>query len=328
MPTDAYIEEHILEPLAMHHTTIRQVASPALEDNFARGFFPGLSDDLVSLKEPVPAAPITTMRTTATDIAKFMIAHLHDGRYQDVRILETDTAQMMHRQHFTHDPRIPGVTYGFVEWARNDQHILWHAGKTALFYNLCMLLPEHDVGVFISYNRARASDARAEFRQAFLDHYYPVRIPEPQPMEGYAERVSRFAGTYQESRWAYTTSDVWVYALVRTHIVTSNPDGTLQYLRAKYVEVEPYVFREIGGQGTLIFHEADFPPHEGRLIGLCDFDPHEVLIKMAWYETPIFHLILLALCVIVFLSVLIGTPPHAWGRGTPLTLPVGLIYCF
>ncbi len=320
MPTDTYIEKYILEPLKMDHTTIRQVASPKLEDNFARGFFPGLSGELVSLKEPIPAAPITTMRTTATDIAKFMIAHLQDGRYQDVRILGADTAQMMHQQHFTHDPRIPGVTYGFVEWVRNDQHILWHAGKTALFYNLCMLLPEHDVGVFISYNRARASDARAEFRQAFLDHYYPVTLSEPRPMEGYAERVKRFAGTYQESRWAYTTSDVWVYALVRTHIVTANPDGTLQYLRAKYVEVEPFVFREVNGQGILIFREADFSPHKGRLIALCDFDPHEVLIKMRWYETPIFHLILLALCITVFLSVLVGASPQRWGRGGHLSV--------
>ena len=60
------------------------------------------------------------MSTSATDMARFMIAHLQDGRYSDeniadARILEEATAQQMHSTLFTFDPRINGLAYFFWE---------------------------------------------------------------------------------------------------------------------------------------------------------------------------------------------------------------------
>ena len=40
-------------------------------------------------------------------MAAFMIAHLHEGEYRNIRILEPTTAQGMHRQQFTHHPDMP-----------------------------------------------------------------------------------------------------------------------------------------------------------------------------------------------------------------------------
>jgi CubicO group peptidase (beta-lactamase class C family) len=40
--------------------------------------------------------------STATDMAKFMIAHLNDGEYNGQRILQPATAEKMHTRVFGH----------------------------------------------------------------------------------------------------------------------------------------------------------------------------------------------------------------------------------
>ncbi len=298
VPYETYVEDHILTPLGMRHTFIRRPLPPAVQGDEAMGHI-WLVRRLYPVQEYIASAPMAGLASTATDMAAFMIAHLQEGRYGDVRILQPETARAMHSQQFTQDTRITGVTYGFVLWQRNGQRILWHEGSTAFFQGLLMLLPDDGVGVFISYNRKGHNGARREFRQRFLDHYYPTPRAVPQPMPGYRERARRFAGYYHESRWPSRTSDALFYLFGRTHRIRANADGTLSLLGMTYVEVAPGLFRQVDGQGTLVFREDE----RGRVVRAAyDFDPHEVLIRMAWYETPPFHLAVAAGFAVVFIA--------------------------
>jgi hypothetical protein len=117
---------------------------------------------------------------------------LQDGRSKDIRILQESTAQEMHRQHYTQDPRVSGIAYGFIETPINGQHIIGHAGGRVVFFTGFWLLPEHNVGLFISYNGSNGESARETFMQAFMDHYYPsnpVSIPQPKP--DFSDRAKR-----------------------------------------------------------------------------------------------------------------------------------------
>lgn len=304
VPYEQYIEEHLLEPLSMRRSTIRQPVPEAWQADLALGHYQGVRQPL-PLHEYFPSAPVVGLTATVTDIAKFMIAHLQDGRYGDVRILQKATAQEMHRQQFTNDPRLPGVTYGFVEWQRNGQRMLWHGGSTGFFESMLFILPEQNVGAYIVYNRKSPDDPGRQFRQAFMDHYYPIAVSAPQPMAHYRERVKQYAGAYRDIRWAHTTADKLIYMFTRYNRVTTTPEGYLQLDGTTYVEVEPRVFHEVDGQGVLIFHADD----NGRIArGFYDFDPHKVFIRLAWYQTRGFHLGIAALCGIVFLSALLQRP--------------------
>ncbi len=58
-------------------------------------------------------APAGGHSSSVTDMARFMIAHLQNGRYSDadipeMRILEETTAQQMQSTLYTPDPRYPG----------------------------------------------------------------------------------------------------------------------------------------------------------------------------------------------------------------------------
>jgi CubicO group peptidase (beta-lactamase class C family) len=129
MPYEQYIEENLLAPLGMHRSTIRQPVPAEWIPDLALGHYTWPTGPR-PLHEYFPAAPVVGLTATVTDIAKFMIAHLQAGQYDETRILQDATAQEMHRQQFTHDPRLPGVTYGFTEWTRYGEYLLWHGGST------------------------------------------------------------------------------------------------------------------------------------------------------------------------------------------------------
>lgn len=81
-------------------------------------------------------------------------------------------------------------------------------------------------------------------------------------------------------------------------------DGLI-FLSKQWVEVEPLVFHEVGGQQTLIFREDS----QGRITHIFE-SPTMAYVKLAWYEATTFHYILVGVSMVIFLSVV------AWPIGT------------
>ena len=169
-----------------HPATPRHAAQHAPASTAARAL-PESCDQLSERQGPLEAlppeyfeiVPASGMSATATDMAHFMIAHMQDGRFADDQILQRATAQDMHRRHFTNDPRLSGMAYGFVEQRRGDERILMHAGSTNFeqFQSYLMLLQSHDVGLFVSFNSEGGGPAKGELVEAFLDRYFPQPSP-------------------------------------------------------------------------------------------------------------------------------------------------------
>jgi hypothetical protein len=161
-----------------------------------------------------------------------------------------------------------------------------------------MLLPEADAGLFVSYNGDRGEIAREELKVGFLDHNFPTPVPVPEPLPDHVARASFFAGRYASTRTARTTVDKLIYATAWAEEVTANRDGTVTFRTLPFVEVEPYILKQVGGQGTLIFDTDD----RGRVTGLLqDFEPHEAYWRAAWYESPTLHVFVFSGCLAVFL---------------------------
>jgi len=321
MPFEQYIEENILDPLGMEHTTARQPLPPELAPDYHTGYVYvdgeyqndgqlGFDNDFEYI---IKAGGISA---SATDMARFMIAHLGDGRYSDenisdARILEEATAQQMHSTLFTFDPRINGMAYSFWELSWNDQWIIGHAGDAITHHCIMFLLPDQNLGVFVVWNGEGSINLEFPFFHAFLDQYYPVTEPAPiQPPEDFASRVDKYTGYYRMAS-AYTTWEK-MFGIFGSFKLGDAGDGTLfidqYYGRQHYVEVEPLVFREVGGQDMLIFVEDE----QGNITyGSVNSVPRLAIEKMAWYETPELHMPLLMITVLVFVSFLIAAPISA-----------------
>jgi CubicO group peptidase (beta-lactamase class C family) len=305
VPFQQYVEQYILEPLGMLSSTFQQPVPLELAANTSFGYIYSNGDYQIGDFQYLQLAPANAMSATATDIARFMIAHLQDGLYGNTRILNVSTANDMQRQHFTHDSHLSGVTYGFVEMKLNNEQLIGHTGGIRHFSTLLVLLPEHNVGLFASYNTA--DSAPNELLHAFLDHFYPaLNYPVSQPPVDFLEHAYVVQGTYRPTYSQYTTLEK-VGELLNLVSVDTSSDGVLLLTQndsgpKRRVEVAPLIYHQVNGQNILVFHEDS---QEHTIYMFNDYAPYTAFIKLHWYETPVFHGSLLAICLLIFLTVLL-----------------------
>jgi CubicO group peptidase (beta-lactamase class C family) len=311
-----YIEEHILDPLGMKSSTASWPTPPDLRARESVGYMyeDGAFKVFPPLYGPVDLFPAGIIRTTVTDMARFMIAHLQNGFYGDaaaeVRILEEATARQMHSTLFAPDPRFLGNAYGFFEFSDNGQRVIGHSGEAEPMHSLLLLLPDQNVGIFVVYNSSDAGslvNQHLGFQRSFFDHYYPAPALEPiQPPADFAERADRFVGTYRWTRSSSTTLEKYTTQLFSPLVEVKNPgDGTLfmttPYGDMRLAEVEPLYFRQVDGPLYFVFREDA----QGRITYMfTDMIPQFAFEKEKWYETPGFNMPLLLVSLLMFLSVL------------------------
>jgi len=315
---DEYIQEHILDPLGMAHSSAIVTRHPDVGAYESVGYV--YQDDTFQVFPkfygPSDLAPMGYMVASATDMAHFMIAHLQNGRYSDAdipetRILGESTVRQMHSTLFTHDPRLLGTAYGFFDFSDNGQRTIGHNGEAEPMSSLLMLLPDQNLGVFVAYNSldtGTATDQHLGFQRAFFDHYYPAPPLEPiQPPADFAERASRFIGSYRSTRNAYTTLEKFMVLLGNGVVKVSDPgDGTLAMATPwgewRFVEEEPLYFRQVDTPFHISFREDE----RGNITHLfTDYTPQFAFEKLKWYETTEFNMVLFIGCTLIFLSLIV-----------------------
>lgn len=319
MPFEDYVEQNIYAPLGMERSSFRQPPPGGLAGDVSTGyrFVNGVfkSEDFELLNGDYPAG---SMSTTATDIARFMIAHLKNGEFEGRRILKEDTAKLMHTRLFSHDPRIGGNAYGFWERNLNGLLNLEHGGDIMCFHSLFMLIPEKNAGFFVSYNSVGSSGlTRYELYQAFLNRYYPgSATPEPAPPEDFRKRAGRYVGTYEMNRRSFTKFDKFVAFLTPVKI-KATPEGNLLLVMPaglgtkSFVEIDRDVFREVGGQESIIFREDAAGKVKYAFYGAF---PEMAFVKLKGLRLLSFQYFLAGVSVILFLTAALGWPAGALGR--------------
>jgi len=307
MPFDDYIEKNILHPLEMNHTTFRQPLPDNLKPLMSEGY--KKASEAAKPFEFVQAFPAGSVSTTADDMSRFMIAHLQDGEYNGVRILQPQTAELMHAPAFTSLPTMNSMAHGFYDESRNGHRIIGHGGDTQWFHSDMHLMLDQHLGFFVSYNSAGKGDIspRSALWRHFLDRYYPYTPPAGEKMAEAAHDAKLVAGTYWSSRRAGPNIADVINAFGQTKVKV-NDDGTISVEGYKdyagnpkrYEEIAPLLFREVHGQDKIGFKRnatgsldffVDFPAVE--------YQPTPVL-KKGLLNTAIlgFALVLFALTLL------------------------------
>ena len=154
-PFEDYIEENILKPLNLTHSTFRQPLPSNLAALMSNGYRRG--SDAAEPFEIVNPFPAGSLSSSAADMAQFMIAHLQDGQLGEAHILKPETARLMHSRLFALDDAANAMCYGFYEESRNGHRIIGHGGDTVYFHSDLHLVLDQNVGFFVSYNSAGTS---------------------------------------------------------------------------------------------------------------------------------------------------------------------------
>ncbi len=338
MPFDDYVDQRILAPLGMTQTTTRQPLPATLAGDMSGGFSWKGGRFESEKFEVVHPAPAGSVASSATDMARFMLAHLGNGTYNGQRILADSTVALMHRRAFSHDPRIPGFALGFYEKSSHGLHIIGHGGDTGWFHSDLALIPSERVGVFVSYNTNTGGELSfGPFLNQFLDHYYPVTPPTPSVVAEAEEQAQRVAGEYQFNRRSYTTFQA-AMGLAGGISVTPGDSGRV-VLRSPLgeshlVPVGPLLYRD-AMRDELVSFKADADGSvRHAFLGIA---PMMAMERIPWYASPKLHWVLLGLGVLVFAATIVaavrrfarrrfGTPrPEDALPGRPLVVTVALL---
>ncbi|MGH6909479.1 MAG: serine hydrolase domain-containing protein, partial [Phenylobacterium sp.] len=246
-PFDTYVERHIFAPLGMAHSTFREPPPGAMAAQVARAY--ERASRPAKPFEIVGPAPAGSMSASGDDLARFMIAHLQNGRFGDARILQEATARQMHTPQREIVPHIKSLALGFLSQDRNGHTIIGHAGDTHWSHSQLSLLPDDNVGVFVSLNGrgndAETSNIRHLLLANFMDRYFPDARPPLPTLPTAKAHAAQMAGEYRSAQ-RQETSFLAVIGLLTPVKLTAEPDGTLRASNVTGPAGEPEVLREVG----------------------------------------------------------------------------------
>ena len=311
-PFVEYVDKNIFQPLQMKDSTFKQPLESELPDNFATGY------RIVNSKaQPVPylylnIAPAAALMTTATDMAHFMLAHLQLGNYQGDRILQPETAEMMHQTHYQVHPQVPGTSYGFRERLVNNKRAIGHLGSLRGYSSSLDLIPEENIGIFIATNSF--SNLHGEFLAEFFNRYFPAEQNPDLVTQTPPEELEQYTGTYRDME--YPRSTIAKITGIAKEINVATQNGTL------IVKTPPLVFRSQvenikltpTKEPGLFYRDRDnayvyfVADNSGKVTHVSNplYPKIGIYQKVPWYETIWVNLGILAFCVLFFLTAAIA----------------------
>jgi CubicO group peptidase (beta-lactamase class C family) len=294
-PFEEFVEENIFKPLEMLHSSFRQPLPAELESQRATGYI------FTPETQPAPQLylnnyPSGGMWASGEDMGRYIIAQLQGGLSGGKQVFNQETRTQMHERQFSQDARLEGWTFGFFENFENGERIIEKGGDVPGFSSVLYLMPEHELGMFLSYNATAGTgtvDPRQIFPGYFLGHYFPAsETPEAtKPTAGTQGNAVRLAGTYRWARFGHTSIDKAIspMSIVQWRI-NANPDGSLTLAypsmlggqTSQWVEVEPGLFQNLAVGNYLTFAQDS----RGRASHIYTKIGEEgVLESVAWYET-------------------------------------------
>ena len=266
MPFDDYVEQRIFAPLAMNDSTFRQPLPANLRPRMAQGYAQA-SEDPAEFEIVVPA-PAGAMTSTATDMAKFMLAHLQGGK----GILSSAAWKMMHDSPLTIIPPLNRMELGFFETNVNGRQVNAHLGDTQGFHTSLHLFMNEGVGLFVSFNSGGKAGAAGTLRGTlfhdFADRYFPAERQDGRvDAETAKQHAALMSGNWLVSR-RWESSFLKIAGLLgqptistddKGYMIVSNLIGPSGDPR-RWAEIAPFVWRDLDGPYRLAATLVDGKP--------------------------------------------------------------------
>jgi CubicO group peptidase (beta-lactamase class C family) len=338
MEYESYVEQNILVPLGLAHTTFRESyhPTPGLPQPMSAELAAHMSQNIESRSgawQTIPHEHIVSMApagaavSTAADMARYMLALLDPQRLEAAGVLKAETFAQMREPSFQSAPGMPAVHHGFFNTplgttTRLAIDNLSHGGSTLHFRSFLVVTDDlggrGTLGVFVTANSASgATMVQAVAEQILAKYFAPPPEAEPAVPEGGASRAQEYAGQYRPARRAYTQFEQIIN--VGTIDVTATKDGYLVIAIGgpplRFVEIGPDLFRQVNGDATIAFVRdgRGAISHLVAYIGTVE--------RVAFFASPQWLALLLAVALLTCVGVLIAAalrrepvPPHSIGE--------------
>ena len=312
-PFETYVREHVLEPAGMTTSTYEQPLPKDMASSLGPGYTSAGEEVPFEFMGDFPAGSLTV---STPDFAAFMNAQLS----RSPKLLREETWEQMWSPGLGEDKlgnraKAGEMGLGYFDLSRHGRRVVGHGGDNQGWHSQFELYPEEKTGIFISYNgdgNESARSLREDLAQGFADRYFPGDAVKASGSKDSAERARQVAGTYVPSRvpWASFMA-AWVPAFYSVTIEHTD-DGKLVLQgsqiveESQYVEVEPWVWRQVDGRGAIAAQVKD-----GKVVSLS-MGPAFTLLPMTPVQqalAPVF-----GVCLVLLLVVTVAWPVGALRR--------------
>ena len=301
-PYERLIEEEILGPARLAHTTFREPhpvkaglpapMAPALAADVSQGFRwtpAGFQPRRYEFIEQV--APAGAASSTAGDMARYMLLLLGGGTLDGATIYGPQTAKAFRTPIRPTPPGINGWAHGFaIEALPGGRTGYGHDGGTLSFFSNMVIAPELGLGVFISTNTEGGGRLAEGFAPALMRQFYarPDAFPRPGSPE-LAAQAAAFSGDYLSTRRPYSGLEAFVMRLANagakvavTHqgrLVLSAPGGPAAFVPAGPLEDGQFV-------GVQDDSRLDFLMKDGRAFAFIPGSGAVLYERIPAWKTP------------------------------------------
>ena len=264
-PFEAYVQNHILDPLGLDHT------APQLPwDQMATGYTAMTRRGVRDRVPPFEAAGITPaagFSSTVEDLARFASwqFRLLDGDESD-GVLRENTLREMQRVHWLDPDWDVAWGLGFSVQRRGDHTFVGHGGSCPGFRTSFMVQPDTKTAVVVMANANGVNVCRiaAQAFEILSPALKKAKADSSASSEPLGE-IDRFTGTYSLSPWGGEVEVLrWEDGLAMVALPTDNPVEALSRLK----HIEGATFRRIRDDdelGETVVFEMD---PEGTVTGL------------------------------------------------------------
>lgn len=308
VPFNQYVRENLFDPLGMQYASFAEPLPEHLEPYMTRGY---KREQGVWDEQPFEMinsfGPAGAVSASALAMAKFMQANLNNGELNGNRILSPDMMEQAHSQLFTADPRVNGMAHGFYEKTYNGFRIVGHGGDTMQFHTDLAIDKENNLGIFVSYMTTVSNKARNHFVGQIYDHFFPQKVEPIEPPADFAERASKYAGTWTFWRRNVSTIEKMFGLMSGGVDVVPTENNTLlvtgPYAARQFVEVGENLFRQVDGTDRIVFSSRS---GEGLDTFYFESLPFMAMQRMPTFETSVFKYLLPGVALLLFLHTIVS----------------------
>jgi len=322
-PFETYVREHVLDPAGMTSSTYEQPLPKDMAGSLGPGYTSTGEEVPFELMGDFPAGSLTA---SAPDFAAFMNAQLS----RSPKLLREETWEQMWspglgEERLGNRAKAGEMGLGYFDLSRHGRRVVGHGGDIVGWHSQFELYPEENTGIFISYNgdgndSDSSNNLREDLAQGFADRYFPGETVKASGSKDSAERARQVAGSYVPSRVPWASFAAARVPTLFPATIEQTGDGGLKDGKTQYVEVEPWVWRQVDGRSAFAAQVED-----GKVVSLSQ-GPALTLIPM----TPVQQMLapVFGICLVLLLVVTVAWPigalrrRRALARGREVGVPV------
>jgi hypothetical protein len=301
-PYEQLIEAEILGPARLAHTTFREPHPP--KAGLPRPMPPELAADVSDAfrwrgsgfqRQPYEyieqIAPAGAASSTAGDMARYMLLLLGNGSLEGATVFGPATAQAFRTPIQKTPGGVNGWAHGFVVKTLPGGHTGYgHDGATMSFFSNLVVVPDLNLGVFISTNTAGGGELSGRFASDLVREFYlaPKPFPRPGSPELLAER-NLYRGHYLGTRRPYSGLEKFVISLGPAGVdVDVSPDGKL--VLASFGQTSAWAPDGAGADARFIGLQddarLDFNVEDNRAVSFVGSDNAVTYERVSGWKSP------------------------------------------